>query len=180
MVPVDTACVPPPLPLVQVVNKAARFLSMRVAQVDAPETCMSNDMPVDIAAFAIQGKVFFAMRDFNSLALPLSKWNPGFVAVVLHEVLHQYGLSMGLPDGDQYRWVEEGTVEAVTQDFSPAWIWYASHQYAWIGATYRQWTNNIRHASAKATGKGWRSTRAKRWRIKLLLTSPTERRAMVR
>lgn len=140
---------------------------------------MSNDIPLDIAAFTIPGKVFFAMRDFNQLSKPPAKWNPGLVKIALHEVLHQYGWRNGLPNDDQYRWIEEGTVESVTQDFGSSWIWYASRQHAAVGTAYRQWSNTIRHASAKATGKWWRSAQAKRWRIKLLLTPPTQRQSMI-
>lgn len=71
--------------------------------------------------------------------------------------------------------VEEGAVEAVTHDLRPAWLKRVRGRDAAVPVAYPQWVASVRRASAVATKRPWKSSRARLWRARLVATPPLQR-----
>jgi hypothetical protein len=157
---------------VAVVRRAVRFLSTRVAQIDAPEVCTSDLLDPGIAAMSFPGRLYFPTHKNAAWSRRPSKWYAQDIETVLHEVLHGYGWRSDLNTDESLHWIEEGTVEAVAQDLNPALVRLVSLRRERALTTYLPWVTRIRKASIAATGTPWRSSAARSWRISLLLTPP--------
>jgi hypothetical protein len=168
-----TQCIPPPHPLEQAVSTATRLVSEKVMPINRPTVCM-NDTIDNAGAYAIKGAVFFRFDMVDTFSIPKDRWNFIQPELVLHEVLHQVGMENDLKIEDA--WLDEGIVEAVTSDMLPTFM----HRLKMIpGNTgpvmYADRVKMVRVTSAKAVHKSWKSYVARKWRIKLLATPPSQR-----
>ena len=123
---------------------------------------------------ATPGTVWFARDDIAIFSRSARRWPADRVFVVLHEALHQVGMSNGLEGGDQMD-EEDGLSEAVAQDLRPVWLRREIGRDVPVGIAYRALVARARIASARAVGRPWPSPQARAWRIKALATPPAER-----
>jgi hypothetical protein len=168
-----TQCIQPPHPVEQAVSVATRLVSEKAFPIKRPTACMNNTI-VNEGAIAIKGAVFFRLDMMDAFSIPKDRWNFIQPELILHEVLHQIRFNNGLQESDT--WLEEGIVEAVTFDLLPTFM----HRLRMIPGNkgpvmYPDRVKIVRIASAKAVKKSWVSPAARRWRIKVLISSPAKR-----
>lgn len=168
------ACTPPPPPLAAIVRDATALVSARVAPIAVPSVCLSPEVPAG-SGMAMPGAVWMSAADQAIFSRPQAQWPPDRLVSVLHEVLHQVGMDRGLEDGGEMH-IEEGVVEAVTHDLRPAWLARTTGRDLAVPVAYPQWVASVRRASARATGRPWKSAAARHWRARLVAIAPAERR----
>lgn len=167
------ACIPPPTPLVTVVQRAAQLVSARVTPLAVPDTCLASDVPAG-SGMATPGTVWFARADAPLFSTPVRRWSADRVFVVLHEALHQVGMANGLEGGDQME-EEDGLTESVAQDLRAVWLRREIGRDVPVAIAYRDLVRRARLTSARAVGRPWTSPQARAWRITALATRPSER-----
>lgn len=167
------ACTPPPPPLAAVVRDATAIVSSRVAPISSPTVCLSREVPAG-SGLATPGTVWFAQSDATVFSRPARDWPADRHVAVLHEVLHQVSMARGL-DGSGDMALEEGSVEAVTQDLRPALLRRTIGRDAPVAIAYPGYVATVRRSSAAATSSPWKSAAARRWRAQLLATPPADR-----
>ncbi len=89
-------------------------------------------------------------------------WSPDCARKLLHEVLHDDEPSVTALDG----WVEHGLVEALAEDFWPAYVWRMTGRRDVLSpfTVHGDAVRVVRVASARATGSPWTSRAARVWR----------------
>lgn len=167
------ACLPPPSPLAGVVRRATALVSSRVMPIALPDVCLEASVPAG-SGMATPGTVWFAKADAAIFSQPVRRWPADRVFVVLHEALHQVGMSNGLEGGDQME-EEDALSEAVAQDLRPVWLRREIGRDVPVSIAYRDLVARARMTSARAVGRPWPSPQARAWRIRALATPPAER-----
>jgi hypothetical protein len=166
-------CLPPPPPLTAIVREATGFVSTRITPIPTPDVCLATDVPRG-GGRAIPGVVDFSQADAQTFSRAPRTWPANLHMVVLHEVLHQVGMNNELESQAQMP-LEEGAVEAVTQDLRRPWLLRVRGRDARVSLAYRSWVSSVRRASAGVTGTAWTRPEARAWRATLLTTSPRVR-----
>lgn len=138
-----------------------------------PDACLAADIPPG-SGMATPGTVWFSRADAAVLNRPVRRWPADRAFVVLHEVLHQVGMSNGLEAGEQME-EEDGLSEAVAQDLRPVWLTRELGRDVPVAIAYRSLVARARITSARAVGRPWPSAQARAWRIEALRTPPAER-----
>ena len=155
------------------VHASAALVSSRIAPIQPPEVCLAPDIPPG-SGMATPGTVWFSTQDAAIFGRSPQEWPPDRHVSMLHEVLHQVGMSRGLEGGDDMA-AEEGSVEAVAHDLRPAWLRKVMGRDRPVPAAYPAWVASVRRASAAATGTRWTSPAARAWRAQLVATPPLQR-----
>ena len=173
-------CTPPPAPLVQAVREATKLASHRVAPLAVPVTCLGD---IDNAGEALPGRVTFPAAKAQLYAQHPRTWDSYTVSVVLHEVLHQYGVGEYQVANASQRQLEEGVVSTVTRDLLPEYqhnlgiyrqrrSWLRTAPVSIIHPAYRPY-------AARVYQHGYTGHRGKAFRAKVINAAYSVRDVMV-
>lgn len=128
----------------------------------------------EIVAAAQPGAVVFSHRILPWVA-DRDMWFD-LLLLIAHERSHQ--MQVGSLRTDTDRFIEEGVVEAVATDAVRAYVrarypgWYDGWD---TQGAYDRGVQMVRSASARRTGRSWRSSKAREWRRYLWRQSPEDR-----
>ena len=117
------------------------------------------------AGEAVPGEVRFPLRDLEKFSKHPRTWDRYTVSVVLHEVLHQYGMDDWPTRSAHQAESEEGVVSTVTRDLLPALErnakirpWARSAGVEIIHPHYRPFAARVYAVAPKGrAGKAWRA-----------------------
>jgi hypothetical protein len=135
---------------------------------------MNTTLGFNIAGMATAGVIYLDREESPYYRAPVAYWSYDIAETLLHEVIHQVGLSKGGIPVD-LMWIEEGVTEAVASDLMPVFLRRLGALQNRGEVTYPTYVRAVRRASLVATGQPWLSPAARRWRISLLRTNPAER-----
>lgn len=159
-------CSPPPAPLLHAVRVATRFVSHHIEPMPTPAVCMTDMLGEGIAAGATSRTVYFQRDNARLYDRGTHRWRQYDAVVLLHEVLHQYGLRWG-PIPEPYRAAEEAIVSAVTADLEVRWVKHFTGRSATpLGPDVSAYGPRVR--MMRRAGDAW-------WRLDVLLTTPSLR-----